>query len=129
MAKGFKWSARSLRELKGIHPDLRKVTDRALELSPVDFVIIDGLRTIEEQREYVRKGASKTMRSRHLTGHAVDFACYINGKISWHAGSMKRVADAFKTAANELGIKIRWGGDWRTFKDYPHIELDRRYYK
>lgn len=128
MTTSFKWSARSLRELKGIHPDLRKVCDLALKLSHIDFLIVDGLRTVEEQREYVRKGASKTMKSNHLKGHAVDFAVIINGKVSWHSGSMKEVAQCFKRAAAELGIKIKWGGDWRTFKDYPHIELDQSVY-
>lgn len=125
----FKWSSRSLRELKGIHPDLRKVTNRALELSPVDFIITDGLRTIEEQREYVRKGASRTLKSRHLTGHAVDFVAFVNGKVTWESKYMKQIAAAFKTAAKELSIPIEWGGDWKSFVDMPHVELDRRTYK
>jgi peptidoglycan LD-endopeptidase CwlK len=129
MANNFRWSARSRRELAGIHPDLRKVTDLALKYSPLDFIITDGLRTKAEQREYVRRGVSKTMNSRHLTGHAVDFVALVNGKVKYEYKPMKAVADAFKKAAAELGVKIKWGGDWKNSWDTPHIELDRRYYK
>lgn len=125
----FKWSRRSLRELEGIHPDLRKVTDLALKLSPVDFIITDGLRTIEEQRAYVARGASKTMRSRHLTGHAVDFVAYVDRKVTYNYKYMKQIADAFKEAAAQLSIPIDWGGDWKSFKDTPHVELNRKVYK
>lgn len=125
----FKWSERSLRELEGIHPDLRKVADRALQLSEIDFIITDGLRTIEEQREYVRKGASKTMKSRHLTGHAVDFVAYHEGRITWDAKLMRKIAAAFKAAAAELKIPVVWGGDWKSFVDMPHVELDRKVYR
>ena len=124
----FKWSPRSLRELKGIHPDLRKVADRALELSPVDFIITDGLRTLEEQRKLVARGASQTLHSRHLTGHAVDFVALVGQSISYELTHMKAIADAFKAAADEFDIPIEWGGDWKSFKDTPHIELNRRAY-
>lgn len=125
MAKGFKWSARSLRELEGIHKDLRKVADLALKLSPYDFIITDGKRTIEEQRKHVANGASKTMKSRHLSGHAVDYVAVVGGKVSWNYTYMKAIADAFKQAAKQLGISIVWGGDWKNFKDTPHIELSK----
>lgn len=127
--ENFKWSRRSLEQLRGIHPDLRKVTDLALKLSEVDFIITDGLRTEEEQRELVRKGASRTMRSRHLTGHAIDFVAIVNNKVRYDAVHMKRIAHAFKMAAKQLGIPIEWGGDWKSFVDTPHIELDRKVYK
>lgn len=128
----FKWSKRSLRELEGIHPDLRKVTDRALELSPIDFIITDGLRTLAEQRKHVASGASKTMNSRHLTGHAVDFVAYasVGGnkkKVTYKETYMRQVADAFKQAAKELGIPITRGIDWGW--DSPHIELNKSHYK
>lgn len=130
------WSERSLRNLNGVHPDLRKVLDRALQSSPVDFMINEGLRTIERQRELVRIGASKTMNSRHLTGHAIDFYAWVDinrdGKIVFEEMSayslMRQIADAIKFAASELNVPIVWGGDWRKFKDYPHVELDRRTY-
>lgn len=124
----FKFSARSLKELKGIHPDLRKVVDRALQLTEIDFIITDGLRTIEEQKEYVRKGASRTMRSRHLTGHAVDFVAYHNRAVTYDAKLMRQIATAFKLAAAELKIPIEWGGDWKSFVDTPHVELSKKVY-
>lgn len=121
----FKLSARSLARLEGVHPDLVKVVKRAIELTEVDFSVIEGVRTIETQREYVAKGVSKTMNSRHLTGHAVDL--YPVGRPTpWDKCAV--VAQAMKKAADELGVPIVWGGDWRSFVDQPHFELDRRVY-
>lgn len=126
--KNFVWSKRSLANLEGIHPDLRRVCDLALKLSEHDFVIVDGLRTIEEQKHFIKIGASKTMNSNHLTGHAIDFAPWYDGGAQPKAPFelYKKIADAFKAAALELGISIIWGGDWKRFVDGPHIELDRR---
>jgi len=89
---------------------------------------LEGLRTLARQQELVAKGASKTMNSRHLTGHAIDFVPIVGGKITWKWPAFGPVADAFKAASKELKVPIVWGGDWRTFKDGPHIELDRRVY-
>ena len=130
------WSQRSLASLRGIHPDLRRVMDRAQRESPLDFVVTEGLRTLERQRELVRIGASKTLNSRHLTGHAVDlYACVdINrdGRVVFEEMANPRlltaIANAIKSAAKAEGVPIVWGGDWRTFKDLPHFELDRRTY-
>lgn len=124
----YKWGKGSLEELNGIHPDLRKVADLALKLATCDFRIVDGLRTMEEQRRYVASGASKTMKSRHLTGHAVDFVALPGGKASYNEAAMTKVADAFKAAARSLGIPIEWGGDWKSFVDTPHIELSKKVY-
>ena len=134
MPSGFKWSKRSLKQLEefgGIHKDLRKVTDLALQLSPIDFIITDGRRTIAEQRKHVANGASKTMKSRHLTGHAVDFVAYVKVdgntmKVSYKETYMRQVADAFSAAAKQLGIPITRGIDWGW--DSPHIELDKKKY-
>lgn len=128
---GFRWSKRSLRELEGIDPDLRKVCDLALKLTPIDFIITDGKRTIEEQRHYVKIGASKTMNSRHLKGDAIDFVALIpdtsgKKKVSYRFEAMKKIAGAFKKAAKQLDIPIEWGGDWKSFKDTPHIQLAKR---
>ncbi len=131
------WSDRSLKSLAGIHPDLRRVLDRALQESPIDFVITEGLRTLERQKEMVRIGASTTMKSRHLTGHAVDFYAKVDinadGKVAFtemtNPRLMRKIADAIKAAAQAENVPVVWGGDWRTFKDFPHIELDRRTYK
>lgn len=108
----FKFGEKSLNELKGVHPELVAVVNRALELTVQDFSVHDGLRTLEEQKEMVASGASKTMDSRHLTGHAVDLVPYINGKLRWEWVPIYRIADAVRIAANELGTPIRWGGAW-----------------
>lgn len=124
MAKSvFKLSKRSLENLAGVHPDLVAVVDRALELTNVDFTVIDGLRSRAEQQKLVARGASKTMNSRHLTGHAVDIAPFVDGKVSWHWPDYYPLAGAIKTAAEELGVPIEWGGDWTSFKDGPHWQL------
>jgi peptidoglycan L-alanyl-D-glutamate endopeptidase CwlK len=124
----FRFSSRSLRNLAGVHPDLVRVAHRALELSPLDFVVTEGVRTLERQRQLVASGASRTMNSRHLTGHALDFAPIVARQIRWDWPLFPQVANAFKAAASEKGVQLVWGGDWTTFVDGPHIELDRRVY-
>lgn len=124
-----KWSARSLKNLQGIHPDLRRVMDRALQESPLDFVVIEGLRTKERQKQLVASGASKTMNSRHLTGHAVDIVPIgPNGKAAFDWPLYDRLGLAVKDAAAKEGVEIVWGGDWKSFKDGPHFELERSKY-
>jgi peptidoglycan L-alanyl-D-glutamate endopeptidase CwlK len=105
-------SAKSKAELAGVHPDLVRVVKRALELTTVDFAVHDGKRTVEEQRKLVLAGASQTMQSRHLTGHAVDLVPVINGKLRWEWPPIYVIALAVKQAAVELSIPIRWGGCW-----------------
>jgi peptidoglycan L-alanyl-D-glutamate endopeptidase CwlK len=119
---------RSLQKLDGVHADLVRVVTRAAELTEVDFIVTEGRRTMKRQRELVAAGASKTLRSRHLTGHAIDFAPLVGGQVTWKWPPFVIIADAFKAAAKELGIAIIWGGDWTKFRDGPHIELDRRVY-
>lgn len=119
---------RSEKNLKGVHPDLVAIVRRAAELSPIPFVVIEGLRTVERQKKLVASGASKTMNSRHLTGHAVDIAPTVEGEIRWDWPLYRLLAPAMKQAAQDLGKSIVWGGDWRTFKDGPHFELDRKVY-
>jgi peptidoglycan L-alanyl-D-glutamate endopeptidase CwlK len=121
-------SEKSLQRLNGVHPDLVKVVKRAIQLTPIDFRITEGLRTRERQAYLVKKGASRTMRSRHITGHAIDFVALPNGAVSWDFPLYAKIAAAFKEAATELGVPIVWGGDWRFFKDGPHIELNRKHY-
>lgn len=124
----FKFGLVSKYRLRGVHPDLVRVMERAIKMSTVDFSIIEGLRTIEKQRQYVKSGASRTMKSRHLTGHAVDIAPYVNGKIRWDWPLYNKIAPVIKKAAQLENVKIVWGGDWKTFKDGPHFELDRKVY-
>lgn len=126
-------SARSEANMTGVHPDLKKVVRRALTLSPFDFGITSGKRSAKEQNTLFKRGASQldgyARKSRHQSGHAVDFVIYDeNGKGTWAFSYYEQVSWAFKQAANELDIPIVWGGDWITFKDGPHIELDKRVY-
>ena len=118
----FKLSQRSIDRLKGVHPDLASVVKLAIERSEVDFMVTEGLRTKERQKELVAAGASKTMNSRHITGHAVDLAAYVNG-IRWDWPLYEKIAKAMKQAAYELNIRIEWGGDWKSFKDGPHFQI------
>ena len=120
---------RSKKALVGVHPDLVAVVKRAAEIMPGGFIITEGMRTKERQRELFAKGLSKTMNSRHLVGLAVDFAPLVDGQVTWKWPAFKPVADAFKAAAKELDTAIEWGGDWKRFKDGPHIELSRAVYK
>jgi peptidoglycan L-alanyl-D-glutamate endopeptidase CwlK len=108
----FIFGERSEKELVGVHPDLVRVVRRALELSPVDFGVHDGLRTVAEQQAYVDAGVSWTMNGRHLTGHAVDLIPYINGKLRWEWPPIFKIAAAMKQAATEFSQTIRWGGVW-----------------
>lgn len=115
--------SRSLSRLEGVHPHLVAVVKRAALISDLDFTVLEGVRTKERQQELVKRGASKTMKSRHITGHAVDLAPMIGGQISWDWPLYHRLAPIVKRAAAELGHPIEWGGDWRTFKDGPHWQL------
>lgn len=124
----FKLSKRSMDKLAGVHPALQKVVRRAIEITTVDFGVTEGLRSRDRQKELFDKGASKTMNSRHLTGHAVDLVAYIGSEVRWDWPLYHRIADAMKLAAKELDIPLVWGGDWKSFKDGPHFELDRKNY-
>lgn len=118
-----RYSKRSLGNLKGIHPDLRRVIDRALQESPLDFIVIEGLRTMQRQRELVATGASKTMNSRHLTGHAVDLLPIGKDGPAFDWPLYDKLGPAVKSAADAEGVEITWGGDWTKFRDGPHFQL------
>lgn len=119
----FKLGSRSLARMEGVHPDLVKVVKRAIEITETDFTVLEGLRTAARQRQLVAAGASKTMRSRHLTGHAVDLGAWVGGAVRWDWPLYHKIAAAMKQAARELDQPIEWGGDWRTFADGPHWQL------
>lgn len=108
----YKLSRRSLDNLEGVNESLVAVVKSAIGSSEVDFGVIQGLRTVEQQKELVAKGASQTMKSKHLDGNAVDLMAYINGRGSWELNVYDEVADAMKEAAKALGVKIRWGAAW-----------------
>lgn len=122
---GFVFSEKSRRRLNGLHPDLIRVVHRALEITSIDFMVIEGLRTKERQKYLFDKGATRTLNSRHITGHAVDLAPLKDGKPSWNWDDYYPLSEAMKTAAAELGIQVEWGGDWTSFKDGPHWQLPR----
>jgi peptidoglycan LD-endopeptidase CwlK len=119
---------RSLKNLQGVHPDLVKVAHRGFELSAVPFVVTEGVRTIERQRQLVASGAAQTMRSRHIPGpsgfsHAFDVAARVGGVIRWDWPLYERIAIGMKAAARDVGVPVEWGGDWTSFKDGPHWQL------
>lgn len=119
----FKLSQRSIKRMEGVHPDLVRVVKRAIQLSPVDFGVTEGLRNQARQKELKRIGASSTTNSRHLTGHAIDLCAYMGTEVRWDWPLYDKIAAAMKTAAKELDVDITWGGEWTTLKDGPHFEL------
>lgn len=141
---GFVLGEKSLEKLEGVNANLIKVVKRAIEISSVDFRVIEGVRTKERQAELLEKGATRTMNSRHLTGHAVDIVPVVDGQVSWDFNHYYPLAVAMAKAATELGVKVRWGGAWSVitgktgtpqdwvkayragggrFLDGPHFEL------
>lgn len=119
----FSLSQRSLSRLEGVHSDLVKVVKCAILETTVDFSVLEGRRTRERQEELVRAGASKTMNSRHLTGHAVDLGAYVSGEIRWDWPLYDKIAEAMLGCAEKLEIPLTWGGSWTTFRDGPHFQL------
>lgn len=116
-------SERSLSRLDGIHADLVRLVKRAAATSNIDFTVLEGMRTLERQKTLVARGASKTMKSRHLTGHAVDLAPFVDGQVVWAWPLYHKLAVIVKAAAVDEHVSIEWGGDWRSFKDGPHWQL------
>lgn len=129
----FQLSQRSLSRLMGVHPDLVAIVKLAIQRTTVDFTVVEGVRTLAQQREYVTKGASQTMNSYHLPqadglGHAVDLAPLVNGAIPWNDwAQFKTLADVVKACASELGVPVEWGGDWKSLKDGPHFQIPREW--
>jgi peptidoglycan L-alanyl-D-glutamate endopeptidase CwlK len=119
----FKLGERSLIRLQGVHPDLVKVVKNAIDISTVDFTVLEGRRSPERQKVLVEAGASQTLNSRHITGHAVDLGAWVDDQLDWSWPLYARIAGAMKLAAKDLNIPIEWGGDWKTFKDGPHFQL------
>lgn len=112
-----------------MHEDLVAVVKEAIERTEVDFSVIDGVRTVEEQADLVRMGASWTQNSRHLTGHAVDLAAWVGKRIRWEETLYVRIGEAMKAAAQRLAVPLEWGalvrygGDWRVVNDMGHFQL------
>ena len=126
----YRFSNRSRKRLEGVHPDLVRVMETAILITKVDFTVLEGMRTLERQKQLVARGASKTLNSRHLTGHAVDIAPYIDGEVSWHWPDYHELAPYIWAAAKHENVTaLEWGGDWKNFPDGPHWQLSRKTYK
>ena len=124
-----------MRNRQGVHPDLQNLCIAASERA--SFVIIEGLRTKARQAQLLAAGKSRTMNSRHITGHAIDFVPWNDkdgdrvldsDEISWKLADFTPIADVFKEEARKMRVRIVWGGDWAQFRDGPHIELSREMY-
>ena len=152
----FVLGKRSRGRLIGVHADLQRVVYRAISLTEVDFTVLEGMRSVERQRKLVASGASRTMRSRHITGHAVDLAAWVDGGVAWDWPLYFEIAFAMQRASTLEQVPIRWGGAWMrldaergpleklylpvtmhrdylknggTFPDGPHFELPVRLYR
>jgi peptidoglycan L-alanyl-D-glutamate endopeptidase CwlK len=119
---------RSIARLQDVHPDLVRVVRRAAVMSSLDFTVLEGIRTLPRQKQLMAQGATRTLNSRHLTGHAVDLAPMIGGTVSWDWPLYDRLAKVVKAAADHEDVPITWGGDWESFKDGPHWELPWKQY-
>ena len=115
-------------KLKGVHPDLVAVIHAVRTKFPNMFIVTEGMRTLEKQKLLFASGATTTLNSRHLTGHAVDVAALVDGEIRWDWPLYKKIADVIKAEAVAQKISIQWGGDWKTFKDGPHFQLNPKVY-
>lgn len=127
-------SQKSLDKLQGVHPELVSVVKRTIQITVIDFGISQGVRTLDQQRELYAQGRTKpgkivtwTMNSKHLLqpdgfGHAIDVVAYDKGHVSWDEKLYDQIANAMYKAAAELGVKIKWGGEWRS-PDKPHFQL------
>lgn len=136
--------ARSLSRLEGVHPDLVRVVKRAADMSNLDFTVLEGVRTIARQRELLKLGATTTLNSRHLTGHAVDLGVLIGRDVRWDWSLYLKLGEVMRAASLNENVPIRWGGTWkllsaiqgpitakilsRSFPDGPHFELPRAKY-
>ena len=125
---GFHYSKVSLARLKTVDPRLQRLFLEVIKVTPIDVSIVCGKRSLEEQAAAVRSGASSTMNSRHLTGHAVDVAPFVGGGISWDWKYFDLLAPVVKRVARDLLIPVEWGGDWpnnppKSFRDGPHWQI------
>jgi len=120
-------NATSLTRLRGVDPNLVALAKMARSISPIPFEITEGLRTAERQRYLVKTGKSRTMKSYHLRGKAIDFVAMPGGKVSWNLPDYKTIVEkAFKPAAKKLGLsdKITYGIYWKSIVDGPHVQLE-----
>lgn len=125
----FRLSERSRANMQGVDPRLIRIAEMAIEITRVDFGIPadGGIRTAERQNELFKAGKSKldgyNKKSEHQSGKALDFYAFVDGKASWEKEHLAQVAAAFLQSASILGIKLNWGGLWKSFLDMPHVQL------
>ena len=124
----MKYGTKSKANLSTVHEDLQRVMEEAIKDSPYDFSITEGLRSLERQKQLFADKKSSTMKSRHLTGHAVDVAIIIDGVANWDMAKYQELATHIEIVASKLGVPIECGAFWKRFPDGPHIELDRTFY-
>jgi peptidoglycan L-alanyl-D-glutamate endopeptidase CwlK len=122
---------KSRSRLQGVDPRLVRVVERAIAISSQDFSVHEGVRSVETQREYVRRGASQTMDSRHLLqpdgyGKAVDLVAWVHGSIRWEWPLYPPIADAMRRAAIEFKTPVRWGGGWFLLNDHASLASLKR---
>jgi peptidoglycan L-alanyl-D-glutamate endopeptidase CwlK len=141
----YKLSKRSMSNLKGVHPDMVAVVERAIQITPIDFGVSEGVRTVERQKQLVAEGKSTTMNSKHIPvyfngyesafpalgyyGAAVDLFVLVDGKVTWEHKHFRKLIQSVFTAAIELGVQLEAGALWRDFLDSPHIQLNMKYYE
>ncbi len=126
--QSFSFGAHSLSILATVHPDLQKLCHYVLDRSPIDFGITQGNRTVDEEAALVAAGKSHTMHSRHIGGHAVDFDAFVDGLLTWEHPSYIIIGNLFVQCGDELNIPVVSGGNWEPWKDWDHVELDKRMY-
>lgn len=146
----YRLGSTSVKRLSTCHGEIQAVIELAIKRSPIDFGVAQGSRTITEQQEYFNNGKSKINPKAYITkeklfahakhlvdddirtkSDAVDVYAFVNGKASWESSSLILIAGVILSCADELGIKLRWGGNWdqdgeivtdQTFQDFPHFE-------
>jgi peptidoglycan L-alanyl-D-glutamate endopeptidase CwlK len=119
----FALGAKSKEKLQNVDIRLVRLVEQAIKETKIDFTVLEGLRTPERQKQLVNDGFSQTLKSKHLTGHAVDLVALVDGKVSWEKEHYPEIARAMKKAAADQKVNIRWGGDFKSFFDGPHFEL------
>lgn len=125
----MKLSPKDRERLKGVHPDLVRVVERAAAITDCPFVVLEGKRTLARQKQLLAQGATTTLNSRHLTGHAIDIAPLDKkGQPSWAWPLYYPLAKLIKQAAKEENVPLEWGGDWKKFPDGPHWQLPWKQY-
>lgn len=126
----FTLSQKSIDTLNGVNGKLIAIVHDAIKISTVDFSVGEGLRTLERQSILVKSGKSKTMNSKHITGHAVDLWAFVNGKVSWDLKHYYDIADAMRDSAIKNGVILTWGAVWdKPLNNIKNTEIEPTRYK